>query len=142
MDPKEFCRLASGLLSQPAVPYHEQSVRAEIEKICGAHELPIEEDQFGNVLVKLQTTRSRRALVLSAHLDHPGFEILQPLSQNSWLARFRGGVANTYFQKGTAVRLMPGGSRGGSENRDAVQRFSNFIPLALWRFPRGLPFGR
>jgi endoglucanase len=41
-------------------------------------------------------------------LDHPGFDILRQVSPVRWLAQFRGGVADSYFQNGTQLRLMPG----------------------------------
>jgi endoglucanase len=50
-----------------------------------------------------------RPLVLAAHLDHPGFELVRRLSDKTWLARFRGGVPDNYFRRGVPLRLMPGG---------------------------------
>ena len=41
-------------------------------------------------------------------MDHPGFELLKPLSNRKWLARFRGGVGPAYFKRGVPVRLLPG----------------------------------
>jgi len=103
-----ICQLARRLMQHPAAPYHEHAVRAEVENICAEHGLPFERDQFGNVLVRWRTAARQRPLILAAHLDHPGFEILRALSPTTWLAGFRGGVADNYFRAGIAVRLMPG----------------------------------
>src|SRR2546427_12537219 len=101
--------LAGRLMRHPAAPYHEHAPRAEVERICAEHRLPFEQDRFGNVLVRLRRAPRQRPLVLAAHLDHPGFEILRPLSATRWLARFRGGAPDAYFRPGVPVRLMPAG---------------------------------
>src|SRR6266567_1722055 len=109
MKAKEFCELAGRLMRRPAVPRHESAVREEVEAICAEHELPFARDRFGNVLVRLQSaSRGRRPLVLAAHLDHPGFEVVRPLGTGRWLARFLGGVPPNYFRRGIRLRLMPG----------------------------------
>ena len=119
---KLICELAERLMRHPAAPYHEQAPRAEVERICAEHRLPCERDRFGNSLVTLRSAGRQRPVVLAAHLDHPGFEILRPLSPTRWQARFRGGVPDSYFRLGVPVRLMPGeiparlGSREGPDN--------------------------
>jgi putative aminopeptidase FrvX len=112
MTPEKFCPLAARLLRHPAVPYHEHAVRSEVEAVCAEHGLDWKLDRFGNVLVRLRTAPGSRPLVLAAHLDHPGFELLRPISAQKWLARFRGGVADSYFRPGTPLRLMPGPTPG------------------------------
>ncbi|HEY2084336.1 MAG TPA: M20/M25/M40 family metallo-hydrolase [Verrucomicrobiae bacterium] len=109
MTASEFAKLADRLMRHPAAPFFEHAVRAEVEKICAEHRLDFKRDKFGNVIVRLQTDRKIRPFVLAAHLDHPGFEIVRQLSSKSWLARFLGGVLDSYFRRGTPVRLMPGG---------------------------------
>jgi putative aminopeptidase FrvX len=104
----EFCKIIGRLMRHPAAPYHEHSVRAELEEICSECDLPFVQDRFGNVLVRLQTDRKARPLVLAAHLDHPGFEIVRQSSSNTWHARFLGGVPDDYFRPGIRLRLMPG----------------------------------
>jgi putative aminopeptidase FrvX len=108
MNPRELCEIAGRLLRLPTAPYHEHLVRREVEHICATHGLECERDTFGNLLVKLNTTENRRPLVLAAHLDHPGFEILRASSRGRWLVRFRGSVPDAYFRPGMSLRLMPG----------------------------------
>jgi endoglucanase len=96
----------------PAAPRHEVMVRAAAEQICAEHDLPHHRDKYGNLLVQLQTDRAHRPLVLAAHMDHPGFEILRALTPNCWLARFLGGVPDSYFRPGIPVRLMTNGDSG------------------------------
>src|SRR5438105_13437437 len=109
VNPDEFCELAAQLMRCPAAPYHEAAVRAQAELICARHGLSAERDTFGNLLVHLETAPSTRPLVLAAHLDHPGFEIVRRISRQRWRVRFLGGVADDYFRPGIPLRLMPGG---------------------------------
>lgn len=109
MNPRLLCELAGRLMQHPAAPYHEHAVRAEVQKICNEHKLPFELDRYGNLLVRLQTSKKLRPFVLAAHMDHPGFEIV-PANRNSGrLVRFQGGVPDHYFRPGIKIRLMPGG---------------------------------
>lgn len=108
MTASEFSKIVGRLLRHPAVPFFEHAVRAEVETICTENGLDFKRDKFGNVIVRLRTAPKVRPFVLAAHMDHPGFEIVRPLSSTSWLARFLGGVADNYFRAGVPVRLMPG----------------------------------
>jgi putative aminopeptidase FrvX len=110
MKAKLLVGIARRLMKCPAAPYHEEQVQAEVERICREENLQCRRDACGNLIVRLQTTR-RRALVLAAHLDHPGFEIINELKPGRWLARFLGGVGEKYFRKGVPLRLQPGGER-------------------------------
>lgn len=108
MNSRDFCELAARLLRCPTAPYYEHAVRDEVERICAEHSLGFEQDLFGNVLVRLRTVSNRRALVLAAHMDHPGFEMMRQVGDGRWLARFCDGVPDDYFRPGLRVRLMPG----------------------------------
>lgn len=110
MTASEFTRLAARLMRHPAAPFHEHAVRGEVEKICTEEHLDFDLDEFGNILARLQTAHNTRPIVLAAHLDHPGFEVIRQLSAIRWLARFLGGVSDNYFREGVPVRLMPGGT--------------------------------
>jgi putative aminopeptidase FrvX len=102
-------KVASRLMRQPAVAYHEQGVWTEVEAICAEHGLACGADRWGNRLVTLATAPKRRPFVLVAHMDHPGFEIVRRLGPGRWKARFLGGVGDAWFKRGVPVWLMPGG---------------------------------
>jgi len=104
----EFCKLAERLMTQAAAPYFEHAVSIEVQKICDEHGLDFEPDQFGNILVYLQTDSSLRPLAFAAHMDHPGFRLIRRIAPGRWLAQFRGGVPDSYLAPDTKVRLMPG----------------------------------
>ena len=143
--PAAFAALARRLLCCPTAPYHEHAVRDEAERICEQHGLERRRDAFGNLVVRLSTSRKQRPLVLAAHLDHPGFEIVRELGPRRWLARFRGGVPDAFFRKGTALRLMPGGipARLGPRRKSAQREFEVYADstgalaprFAVWDLP-------
>src|SRR5689334_9672506 len=110
MEKKELTQLASRLMTCPTAPYHEAGVRAVVETICAEHGLDARRDAFGNVLVRVGSPRHGRPIAFAAHLDHPGFALEQRLGPRRWRARFNGTVPDSYFRRGLAVRLMPGGT--------------------------------
>jgi len=110
MDADQFCQIAAHLMRSPAAPRYESMVRSAVQQICAEHNLPYKCDRYGNVLVRFQKGGARRPLVLAAHMDHPGFEIVRALTPKCWLARFLGGVPDAYFRPGTPVRLMTHGT--------------------------------
>jgi endoglucanase len=107
MNPQEFISIARRLMSCPAAPFHEAGVRAVVELICAENGLACKRDRFGNVLAHFGDATAGRPLVLAAHMDHPGFEIVRRLGPRRWLARFNGGVADSFFRRGIPIRLLP-----------------------------------
>ena len=108
MSPKEFAAIAARLMSRPAAPFHEAGVRAVVEVICAEQGLTCDRDKFGNIILGFGAASAGRPLVLAAHMDHPGFEIVRELGGRRWVAQFNGGVPDSYFHSGLSVRLMPG----------------------------------
>ena len=123
----------------PAAPFHEAGVRAAVEQICAEHGLEFRRDRFGNVLVELKTARRARPLVLAAHMDHPGFEIVRELAPGRWLARFNGGVPSRYFRQGVPVRLLPGATPAKILRRVGDATPKQFELRAARRAGRNLP---
>jgi hypothetical protein len=76
-------------------------------------------------------------LVLAAHLDHPGFEIVRSLPMGRWLARFQGGVPDRYLRAGIKVRLMPGSSAARLGKR--VRRRDRVFAIQPRRSPDAPP---
>jgi endoglucanase len=109
MKAKDLLReFAERLLRCPAVAYHEKMVSDEVVRICEEHGLPWKFDRAGNLLVTWQNSPIR-PLVLAAHMDHPGFEIIRRNSPTRFRTRFLGGVPPEYFKRGVKVCLHPGG---------------------------------
>ena len=108
MNSAQIQSIARRLMRQPAAPYFEHGVRDEVKKICRENNLQYDQDAFGNILVKLRTSRALRPLALAAHMDHPGFEVTKVSSDQTCIVRFQGGVPDDYFKSGMRIRLMPG----------------------------------
>jgi endoglucanase len=139
MNARDFCRLAGRLMRHPAAPYFEHAVRAEVEAICSQAGLGYKRDAFGNVLVRWDGTGKGRELILGAHLDHPGFEVID---ENC--IRFLGGVPDRYFRRGTKLRLMPGSVAGRLGRRVGKKRVfkvamrrkpTERLLFAVWELP-------
>ena len=124
-------------MRHPAAPFHEHAVRDEVERICAEHRLDFKRDEFGNVIVRLRTAPKVRPIVLAAHMDHPGFEIVRRLSPTRWFARFLGGVPDSYFRKGIRVQLIPGETIAKlGARRGKVKEFEIHVPQELKTPPR------
>jgi putative aminopeptidase FrvX len=128
-------------MQHPAVPYHEHAVRDEVQKICKEHRLPFELDRYGNLLIRLLTSKKQRPFVMAAHMDHPGFEVVAGKRNSNRLVRFQGGVPDNYFHPGTKIRLMPGhvpaklGKRVGKDRTFEIQiskPLENRPDFAVW----------
>ena len=104
----EFAELAERLMRQPAAPGHENFVQSEVRRICTEHDLDPVQDRFGNFVIQLRQGAPQRLVAFSAHMDHPGFEVIRRSGPRKCLARFLGGVGDDYFRIGTPLRLMPG----------------------------------
>src|SRR5687767_2648335 len=109
MTAKEFSKIAERLLRCPTAPFHEHVVRDEVERICTEQGVSFRRDAFGNVIAQYRSGNRVRPLVLAAHMDHPGFEVVRGSSATTLRVRFEGGVPDEYFRRGTRLRLIPGG---------------------------------
>ncbi|MGN6643786.1 MAG: M20/M25/M40 family metallo-hydrolase [Verrucomicrobiota bacterium] len=135
MTSKKFCHIAERLMSHPAAPFHEHAVRAEAECLCAEHGLSFERDRFGNLLVRLQTNRKVRPIVLAAHLDHPGFEIVRAVSKTRFQTRFLGGVPDDFFKPGTPIRFLPGGELGRLGKRLGKEKSFELLASKSFKSP-------
>jgi endoglucanase len=136
MERAELLDLAERVLRLPTAPYHEHAVRDFVIRYCRGLGMHVETDRVGNLIVKYQRlragrvrsrsapTRSRETrspLVFVAHMDHPGFEML-----DGKRAEFLGGVPKEMLAKGGRVRVYT------SQNR--VQRQQSTVKATIRRF--------
>ena len=137
--------IAERLMRCPAAPYHEDLVAAEVVKICEEQRLFLENDKFGNLLVRCAARTIPNPIALAAHMDHPGFVVRKRISDRKLAARFLGGVGDKYFCAGTRLIVMPGRVRArlGRRLREGRRDFeieldSNFAgkaQYAVWDLP-------
>lgn len=138
MNTTELALIAKRLMTRPAAPYHESLVAAEVRAICSEHEIPVESDRFGNLHARHVGNGRRAPIVLAAHMDHPGFEIIRSINSRRWLARFLGGVPDRYFKRGVKLRLQPSGAvatLGRSVPHKREKRFEIHAAAAVQQAP-------
>ena len=117
LTPTPLSRIARELVPIPTAPYLEQDVLAYVRRFAEERGLGFTLDRFGNGYVRYRGRRRRgaaaRALVLSAHTDHPGFVVTAVHGRRLEL-EFRGGLPASYG-RGERLRLFP--APAGKEGR-------------------------
>jgi endoglucanase len=103
MNRAELLDLAERVLQLPTAPYHEHAVSQFVIAYCCGLGLPVETDRVGNLIVRYRRKSTKAPLVFVAHMDHPGFEML-----DGERAEFLGGVPKEMLAKGGKVRVYPG----------------------------------
>lgn len=148
-------RMLTELLSLPTSPLNEHFVIDWIRRWAADRPgITVRSDVFGNLRLHLRRGRRRdaRPLVLSAHMDHPGFEAVEMVSSGRsrrtvgsarrggdglLRAVWRGGVQPEYFP-GAGVRFFTDGRRvrgrirsvevGGEAGRRRVSSVTVEVP--------------
>ena len=100
--------------ARPAAPFHERGVAESVESTLRESGLEPWRDEFGNVLARYANPadeEGRRPIAFVAHMDHPGFELIEGAGRR-YVARALGGVPAASFGKPTAaLALLPDGRR-------------------------------
>ena len=110
--PKPLRELVRELVSIPTASYLEGGVAAYVRAFAEERGLDCAQDQYGNVYVTYRSYRgkTRRPLVIGAHMDHPGFVVTAVRGRRLEL-EFRGGLSAQYG-KGERLRVY------GAQNRE------------------------
>ena len=90
----DLLHLLEGLLALPTAPFHERFVSAFVRAELTKAGLDFTVDEYGNIIAACGDEPS--ALACVAHMDHPGFEVVQ-VSDGSVEAAWFGGVEAKYF---------------------------------------------
>lgn len=100
MHKEKLIRLTRSILSQPTAPFHEDKVKAEIRvQLEKLRSVTVQEDAFGNLIVRYNHGKSRTRYAFSVHMDHPGW--VQKPGAPAGEMTFLGGVKKEYLDKGT-----------------------------------------
>lgn len=93
--------------------YYERAVANQIAQIAREHGLHVEADPWGNVLASSSGAPPMDArLAFVAHMDHPGFEVVERLGDDTLRAVSHGGMCPTAFLPGAPVEVIaPDGER-------------------------------
>jgi putative aminopeptidase FrvX len=134
-----FLEIAERVIPCPTAPYHERFVQNAVREIAAEFDLKLRSDTFGNIY--LESGHEGRPIVLAAHMDHPGFEIVSS-NPEAWIAKFLGGVPENYFKAGMSLRLHPGNKQarlGAKEGQNFLihseEELSMQPEFAVWDLP-------
>ncbi len=91
------------LCKQPATSYFEDNVSREVERMLTDASIPWEQDEFGNIIARLTRQHESdpmpsRPIALVAHMDHPGFEVIEVDGQRLTL-QMHGRVSDVIYEQ-------------------------------------------
>ncbi|MEM9294754.1 MAG: M20/M25/M40 family metallo-hydrolase [Planctomycetota bacterium] len=102
------------VLREPTSPFHEQNVAQIAAELAESFGWGVRSDASGNLMIERQDHAehfdpSEPGLLLTAHMDHPGFWARRMVDRRTLEASWVGRVPRSYFE-GAAVRFVTGGS--------------------------------
>ena len=99
--------------AQPAVAFHEQGVATAVRDALTEIGVSWRTDNFGNIIARIAGTdaEAHPPIALMAHMDHPGFEIVDR-DGDYLIGKALGGVPQGAFAPGVPLHIvLPGGRR-------------------------------
>ena len=120
----DLLHLLKRLLSLPTAPFHERFVSGFLCEELKKADIDFQQDRYGNIVAGGGDKKNSMAYV--AHMDHPGFEIVEVRGDRAE-AEWFGGVGAGYFVKARVViydRLS-----GAVRARGTVEK--------IWQKPQG-----
>ena len=100
--------------AQPAVAFHEAGVASAVTAILEEIKVEHTTDASGNILARLPgTAPDVPPLAIVAHMDHPGFELVERHGDgNEFVADALGGIPASSFAAGVPLQvILPDGQR-------------------------------
>ena len=143
--------ILSMLGGRPAVAFHEDPVASTIKYILADAGLSTDIDAYGNIICRLSGQSPRETpLALVAHMDHPGFEVVEALG-DFLIADPLGGVPEGSFSEGVPVQVILAngqrlagaiaGRHGEVAQHRALIRLEHPENVETLEFPRPVVFG-
>ncbi len=116
-DREEALDFLARLGAQPAVAFHEAGVASAVREILDGIGVEYSEDTSGNILARLPGTDAGvPPIAIVAHMDHPGFELVQRHGEeNEFVADALGGIPASSFAAGVPLQvILPDGQRAAA----------------------------
>ena len=104
---KRLRKIFHDVLSLPTAPFYEDAVAAFIRKFAGRRGIPAETDRYGNIVLRYTKGDQAESVALTAHMDHPGFEILDAEGRDL-AARWLGACDERHFPGGRLTIVSEG----------------------------------
>lgn len=99
--------ILKSLCKVPTVSYYERGVASLISGWCHGFGLSTAWDKFGNLYAYHPAADVENARVaFVAHMDHPGYEVVDRLSDREYLAVSHGGMARAAFEPGVEIAVV------------------------------------
>ena len=109
---------------QPAAPFFEAGPARSVTRTLQEARVPYEPDQFGNIIARLRTggPTDDPPIAFVAHLDHPGFQVLEIHGRRA-LAQAMGGIPAAALAQPTPVQVITpeGRVRGITARHEAAK---------------------
>ncbi len=102
-DTPRALEILATLCRQPATSYFEDKVAREVERILTDAAVPWGQDEYGNIIARLTRPDASgsmppRPVALVAHMDHPGFEVVNVDGRRLTL-KMRGRVSDVVYEQ-------------------------------------------
>ena len=94
---KSELRILEDVLSLPTTSFHEQFIQEYVLHFIKKLGLDIKTDVFGNILVHYEKGNTEKPIVFTAHMDHPGFSIIERIAGFDYVGQFYGGTNKDFF---------------------------------------------
>ena len=104
---KRLRKLFLDVLSLPTAPFHEDVVAAFIRNFARRRRIPVKTDRYGNIVLRYTKGDQAESVALTAHMDHPGFEILDA-DGRVLSARWLGACDERHFPGGRLTIVSEG----------------------------------
>jgi endoglucanase len=101
-DVMETLEVLDAIASEPTVPYHEGRALRAIAGRLARLDIVARRDRYGQLHARLARGDAKRALVLVAHTDHPGFVVSSARGREGRV-RVSGGLRSRCFDRPAAV---------------------------------------
>lgn len=89
------------VLSLPTAPFHEEAVIRFIKNFVKKLGLRCQQDRYGNLKIVYRRGRGQKPFALTAHMDHPGFEVVR--GGRKPVVRLLGGVPDKFFRRAKVI---------------------------------------
>ena len=97
----------------PTVSYYERGIADAIWQICEKFDLHVSSDRWGNLFASVHGVPPSEARVaFVAHMDHPGFELVERNPDGTYRAVSHGGVPRVAFVPGVHLGVPLGDGDG------------------------------
>lgn len=95
-------KIIKEVVSIPTAPFHEHKVVSYVARFCLKNGFRMRQDGGGNIFIRFRRGRARQPVVFTAHMDHPGFEVLNADKRCAEVG-ILGGVNIDYFRNANVV---------------------------------------